>query len=223
MRIVISAGPTVEDIDAVRFISNRSSGRMGYALASGAVERGWRTVLVSGPVELEPPAGLEEFVPVRSAAEMEQALLERFSAAGALVMAAAVADFRPARKEAGKIRRRGRLLLKLVPTVDILAELGRRKGNQVLVGFALEPGGTDDPAARAEALEKARRKRLDAIVLNGPENIGSDRGGIVVLAPDGRLLARAEGGKDALARAVLDVVGGLADERRRHPQETSGG
>src|ERR1700722_17598286 len=132
--ILITAGPTREDIDPVRFLTNRSSGKMGYALAEAASRRGARVVLVSGPTDLKIPEGAE-WVPVRSTEEMRVAVNERGSAATVIVMAAAVADYRPAAAFAQKIKRADKgLTLELEPTPDILAELGRQKGNQILVG-----------------------------------------------------------------------------------------
>ena len=163
--VVVTAGPTYEDIDDVRYIGNRSSGKTGYALAAEAARRGARVVLVSGPTRLEPPAGVE-VVRVRRAAEMHNAVQAVASDADVIVMAAAVADYAPAQgAQAGKIEKHDGLLeLRLVPTPDILAELGHRRGSAprpVLIGFAAESG---DPVARGR--EKLRRKAVDMIVAN---------------------------------------------------------
>jgi phosphopantothenoylcysteine decarboxylase/phosphopantothenate--cysteine ligase len=163
--VVVTAGPTYEDIDDVRYIGNRSSGKTGYALAAEAARRGARVVLVSGPTRLDPPAGVE-VVRVRRAAEMHNAVQAAASEADVIVMAAAVADYAPAEgAQAGKIEKRDGLLeLHLVPTRDILAELGHRRGSAprpVLIGFAAESG---DPVARGR--EKLRRKAVDMIVAN---------------------------------------------------------
>jgi phosphopantothenoylcysteine decarboxylase / phosphopantothenate---cysteine ligase len=163
--VVVTAGPTYEDIDDVRYIGNRSSGRTGYALAAEAARRGARVVLVSGPTRLDPPAGVE-VVRVRRAAEMHNAVQAVASDADVIVMAAAVADYAPAEgAQAGKIEKHDGLLeLRLVPTRDILAELGHRRGHAprpVLIGFAAESG---DPVARGR--EKLRRKAVDMIVAN---------------------------------------------------------
>lgn len=215
MRLLVTAGPTVEDIDSVRFVSNRSSGRLGYALAACAVRRGWSVTLLSGPVYLEAPAGLAGFQQVRSAQEMAEAALSLFTETDAVIMAAAVADYRPAQAHTGKLKKSERLVLELVRTVDVLASLGERKQpQQVLVGFALEAGGIDDAAARAEALRKARQKRLEAIVLNGPANIGAGAGSIRVLSPNGELLAAVDGGKEEQAAAVIDVTDRLWREKQ---------
>ena len=163
--VLVTAGPTYEDIDDVRYIGNRSSGKTGYALAAEAARRGARVVLVSGPTRLDPPAGVE-VVRVRRAAEMHNAVQAAASDADVIVMAAAVADYAPAEgAQAGKIEKHGGLLeLRLVPTRDILAELGHRRGSAprpVLIGFAAESG---DPVARGR--EKLRRKAVDMIVAN---------------------------------------------------------
>ena len=139
MRFLVSAGPTREFVDPVRFLSNRSTGKMGYAVARAAVEAGHEVVLVSGPVSLESPPGLAAFVPVVSARDMLAALRRALAAADALVMTAAVADFRPARVSRRKIHK-GAMpdSIRLVPNPDILAALARRKGRRVFVGFAAD-------------------------------------------------------------------------------------
>jgi phosphopantothenoylcysteine decarboxylase / phosphopantothenate---cysteine ligase len=162
--VVVSAGPTYEDLDRVRYIGNRSSGRMGYAIAIEASRRGARVVLVSGPTQLAAPPGVE-IVRVRSASDMHAAMLRHSAAADIVVMSAAVADYTPEAAVDGKIEKRdGPLELTLVRTADILADLGRARGDRarpVLIGFAAESG---NPAARAR--EKLRRKRVDLIVAN---------------------------------------------------------
>ena len=159
--VLVTAGPTVEDLDPVRFLSNRSSGRMGYRLAEVARDRGAKVVLVSGPTALPAPAGVD-LVAVRSAAEMQRAVLDRAAAATVVVMAAAVADYRPASPSPTKLKKgEGRIALELVRTVDILAALGADKGGRFLVGFAAE---TDDLLENAR--QKRLRKNLDLIVAN---------------------------------------------------------
>jgi phosphopantothenoylcysteine decarboxylase/phosphopantothenate--cysteine ligase len=159
--VLITAGPTREDLDPVRFLTNRSSGKMGYALAEAAMRRGARTILVSGPVELDPPAGVD-WAPVRSTDEMRAAVMARAAEATILVMAAAVADYRPAALHANKIKRsQGHITVDLEPTADILAELGRSKGRALLIGFAAETGQLVE-----NAREKLERKGADMIVAN---------------------------------------------------------
>ena len=159
--VLISAGPTYEPIDPVRFLGNRSSGRMGYALAEAAVRRGAKVTLVSGPTALTPPA-VAEFVSVETSAQMREALLTRFGHASITIMTAAVSDFAPAAISAQKIKREAALHLDLQPTADILAELGTtRAPGQLLIGFAAETENLAENARR-----KLERKHLDAIVLN---------------------------------------------------------
>ncbi len=165
LRVLVTAGPTYEDIDPVRFIGNRSSGRMGFAIAAEAARRGAQVMLIAGPTSVDPPK-VDELVRVRSAAEMERAVLERAARADLVIMAAAVADYAPEAAVPTKIAKRGdSLTLVLGPTDDILAELGRKRaasgGGPLLVGFAAETG---DLVARATA--KLHQKRLDLIVAN---------------------------------------------------------
>jgi phosphopantothenoylcysteine decarboxylase/phosphopantothenate--cysteine ligase len=182
MNILVTAGPTHEYWDAVRFLGNASSGRMGIAIAEAAARRGHRATLVLGPASVSPPSRVR-VVRVVSALQMQAAVRRAFPAADAVVMAAAVADYRPAARIRGKMRRTGRRLrLDLVPNPDILAGLGRRKGGRILVGFALQPG----PGLR-EAREKMRRKNLDWCVLDHPGAIGRDRATTTLIDRAGRV------------------------------------
>ncbi len=159
--VLVTAGPTCEDLDPVRFLTNRSSGKMGYALAEAALRRGARVILVSGPTQLLPPQNAE-FIPVRTTEEMHRAVLEHALGATVVIMAAAVADFRPAAVQPKKIKReQGRLTVQLEATADILAELAREKGPRILVGFAAE---TDRVAENARV--KLEGKGLDLVVAN---------------------------------------------------------
>ncbi len=160
-RIVVTAGPTHEPIDAVRYIGNRSSGKMGYAIAREAASRGAEVTLISGPVWLPDPEGAK-VIRVETAEEMAREVLDRADGADAVVMAAAVADWRPSEVSEGKLKKEGGSpRLALEPTIDILAELGREKGSRVLVGFAAETGDLE-----AEARRKLSAKNLDLIVVN---------------------------------------------------------
>jgi phosphopantothenoylcysteine decarboxylase/phosphopantothenate--cysteine ligase len=218
LRWLVTAGPTREDIDRVRFISNRSSGRMGYAVARSAAERGDEVSLVSGPVALEPPPRVET-VRVMSAHEMHEAVVRRFGSSDVVVMAAAVADYRPKRRLPGKIRKtRSGLRLELEPTDDILAELGRRKAGRVLVGFALEAPdegreGLSGPM-RLRAERKLVEKGLDAVVLNGPAALGAETSAVSVLRAGGGWEDWGEAGKDAHARRLVELAAALAGRRR---------
>jgi phosphopantothenoylcysteine decarboxylase/phosphopantothenate--cysteine ligase len=168
--VLITAGPTREKIDPVRYLSNRSSGRMGHALAEAALRRGARVLLVTGPTSLKPPAGAE-VSEVQSAADMSNAVLRLLPKATIVIKAAAVADYTIASPAEQKIKRKGPLTLELVPTTDILGEIARRKQAQIIIGFAAET---------ENILENARKKlagkSLDAIVVNdvSKEGIGFD-------------------------------------------------
>ena len=170
-RVLITAGPTIEDLDPVRFIGNRSSGRMGYALAREAHDRGADVILIAGPTALEPPA-VSEVVRVRSTREMRDAVLARADRADAVIMAAAVADYTPETgASAQKIEKGGSLTVALVRTPDILAELGERRGSRprpVLIGFAAQTGDVVAPARR-----KLQAKRVDLVVANDVAAPGS--------------------------------------------------
>lgn len=181
MKILITAGPTREPWDSIRYLSNRSSGRMGYAIAEAAGTLGHEVTLISGPVALQPPKGVR-FLPVTTALEMEKACKRMFSQVDAVIMAAAVADFRPARRVAGKLKKEGSriLSLRLVKNPDILLGLGRRKGSRKLIGFALEAAD-----GLANARGKLRRKNLDFIVLNGPGALEGERASVTVFGRDG--------------------------------------
>jgi phosphopantothenoylcysteine decarboxylase / phosphopantothenate---cysteine ligase len=208
--VIVTAGPTYEDIDDVRYIGNRSSGRMGYAVASEAERRGARVILVTGPTSLPPPAGVE-VERVRSAEEMHAAVMRHAQDADVVVMAAAVADYRPERRSPGKIEKSERPMeLSLVRTPDILAELGRTRDGRrrpVLVGFAAESG---DPVERGR--QKLLRKGADMIVANdiSIEGLGfeSDRNAATLVSHDGVEVVPA-GPKAALAGRILDRTGQL--------------
>jgi phosphopantothenoylcysteine decarboxylase/phosphopantothenate--cysteine ligase len=189
-RIVVSAGPTYEDIDPVRYIGKRSSGRMGYAIAQEASRRGAHVVLVSGPTKLDPPPGVQ-IERVRSAMEMSRAMTQHASGADAVVMAAAVADYMPEAGAAGEkiAKQDGPLTMRLVRTPDILAELGRARGSSsspVLIGFAAETG---DPRPRAR--KKLASKQVDLIVANdvsrADAGFDTDTNAAFLIAGDGEI------------------------------------
>ena len=204
-RVVVGAGPTAEDIDPVRFLTNRSSGKMGFAMAIVARRFGAVVTLVAGPTRLPDPPFMRT-VRVRSAKEMMGAVAIAAETADVVVMAAAVADFRPESAASQKIKKEtfdGRI--PLVPTEDILASLGHSRGNRVLVGFAAE---TND--LEGNAVDKMRRKNLDAIVANDvsrPEiGFESDSNEVRVYFSDGTALDLAMAAKDAIASAVWRAV-----------------
>jgi phosphopantothenoylcysteine decarboxylase / phosphopantothenate---cysteine ligase len=201
--VLITAGPTREDLDPVRFLTNRSSGKMGYALAEAAIRRGAHVILVSGPTELDPPEK-GDWVPVRTAEEMRRAVLDHFGAANIVIMAAAVADYRPAAASATKMKRSSeRVMLELEPTPDILAELGRDKANRVLIGFAAE---TEHVAENARA--KLARKGADMIVANDVTQEGAgfdlDTNVVTLFLRDGREVALPKLSKLDVAHRILD-------------------
>jgi phosphopantothenoylcysteine decarboxylase/phosphopantothenate--cysteine ligase len=203
--VVVTAGPTYEDLDDVRYIGNRSSGKMGYAVAAEAVWRGARVILVSGPSTLTAPAGVE-LVRVRSAEQMNTAVQRHATDADVVVMAAAVADYTPARRASGKIEKsEGPLGLELIRTPDILANLGKARGGAarpVLVGFAAESG---DPVERGR--QKLLRKGADLIVANdiSTEGLGFDSDMNAASIIDRTSVeAFAPGLKSALAARILD-------------------
>jgi phosphopantothenoylcysteine decarboxylase/phosphopantothenate--cysteine ligase len=211
LRVLVTAGPTVEDIDPVRFLSNRSSGKMGYAVAAAAKLRGATVVLVSGPTSLAAPSGIE-VVQVRSAGEMKEAVLRHYPSADIVVKAAAVSDYRPASPATRKIKRGAEAgTLSLVPNDDILALLGEQKKHQVLIGFAAETGSIDD-----NARQKLIRKHLDLIVANDVSAgvFGQDSATVHILAPAGESEVLSGQSKRAIANRILDIARGLVDTRR---------
>jgi phosphopantothenoylcysteine decarboxylase/phosphopantothenate--cysteine ligase len=218
MNVLISAGRTEEPWDPVRVLTNRSSGRMGFALAEAARDRGARVTLVAGPASVEPPEGLER-VDIGTAEEMAEALGQAAPAADLVIMAAAVADYRPARRAPGKLKRQGvAVTLELAPTPDILAGLAaRRPAGQVLVGFALE---TSNGVRRARA--KLLAKRVDLMVLNAPgDAIGRETNRVTLVeARTARRLP--EMTKREVAERVLDRALEMVSARRAAAARRSG-
>jgi phosphopantothenoylcysteine decarboxylase / phosphopantothenate---cysteine ligase len=203
--VLVTAGPTCEDIDPVRFLTNRSSGKMGYALAEAAQRRGARVILVSGPTDLKIPEGVD-WVPVRSTEQMHRSVLERAREANVAIMAAAVSDYRPAATQDKKIKRGdGTFTLELEPTPDILAELGREKCNRILVGFAAETNNVSE-----NARGKLQRKAADMIVANDVTQAGAgfdtDTNIVTLFLRDGRELPLPQLNKFDVANRILDQV-----------------
>jgi phosphopantothenoylcysteine decarboxylase / phosphopantothenate---cysteine ligase len=205
-RILVSAGPTQEPIDPVRFISNRSSGKMGYAIAEAARARGAQVVLVSGPTNIPPPKGVE-IVPVETAEEMRKALCTRLSWSTVVVMAAAVADFRPKHTATQKMKKQAKTetMLDLERTTDILAELSAQRTNQILVGFAAE---TND--LLAHATEKLNTKGLDLVVANDVtlpgSGFGSEQNAATLVDRNGQITELSLRPKRELADDILDAA-----------------
>lgn len=202
-RVVVTAGPTRERIDPVRYLSNDSSGRMGFAIAAAARAAGAEVLLIAGPVSLATPAGVKR-IDIESTRDLLAAAREAFAASDALFMAAAVCDWRPARRLAGKWRAKDagsdRTTLELVKNPDILATLCRAKGERLAVGFALE---TSQGLARAWA--KLRAKGADHIVLNDPSALGSERTSVTILSRDGTTRRLENRTKRAVARELVKL------------------
>ena len=203
--VLVTAGPTCEDIDPVRYLSNRSSGKMGYEIASAAWTRGATTILVSGPTQLPPPAEVR-CLRVRSAEEMRSQVLRHFSEATIVIKAAAVADFKPASRSGQKLKKgQAPRRLSLVPTPDILAELSSHKHGQILVGFAAET---------ERVLENARgklaAKNLDLLVVNDVTQEGAgfdgDTNVVTLLSDTGSEISLGKRSKREIAHAILDQV-----------------
>lgn len=209
--VLVTAGPTVEKIDPVRFITNRSTGKMGYAIAEAAAERGAKVILASGPVSLNAPKGVER-IPVESSKQLCDAVLSHSAGADVVIQAAAPADFTPETVAEHKIKKTGDgMTLKLVPTTDIARELGRRKKpNQILVAFAAE---TDDLIENAK--RKLEKKNADLVVANDVTRPGAGFGtetNIVTLVTRDRAEALPMMSKRGVADAILDCVSVLLKE-----------
>jgi len=208
--VLITAGPTREPIDPVRYIGNRSSGRMGYALTEAALRRGARVVLVSGPTALQAP-GAAEVVAVETTEEMRQAVLSRLADATIVIKAAAVADYKPKQRSQQKIKRKGALSLELEPTSDILAEVASKRSSQIVVGFAAETENVLENARR-----KLASKSLDAIVVNDVSRKGigmdSERNAVTIITP-AETIDVPETTKWEVAHRVLDAVVRIKQQR----------
>ncbi len=214
-QILVTAGPTQERMDPVRFITNRSSGKMGYALAQMARRRGAGVILISGPVSLPLPRRDITFISVRSAEEMEKAVLANLKGSSAVIMAAAVSDYRPGVISERKIKKGDSdTSLELERTEDILAKLGKKKGNRILVGFAAE---TEDLVANAQ--RKLKGKNLDLIVANDVTKAGagfdSDTNQVKILYPSGEVKDLPLMSKGEVSQLILDGVVGLLKRRKR--------
>jgi phosphopantothenoylcysteine decarboxylase/phosphopantothenate--cysteine ligase len=201
MKILITAGPTREYVDDVRFLSNASSGRMGYALAAAALNRGHEVELVTGPVELPPPAGCTVHR-IETTDQLRARCVELFPQCDGVIATAAVCDYRPRQRVSGKMTKTGQpITLELVETSDVLAELGEHKGDRWVLGFALE---SQDP--RNNAMRKLRMKHCNAIVLNDTSAIGSLDNTVEVLSPEAGTIAVFRGSKAEVAERLLELV-----------------
>ncbi|MFO0917521.1 MAG: phosphopantothenoylcysteine decarboxylase [Planctomycetaceae bacterium] len=202
MRILITAGPTREYLDDVRYLSNASSGRMGFALAEAVLAAGHEVLLVTGPVSIVPPAGCD----VRQIETTEQLLdvcRVEWPRCDGVIATAAVCDYRPVERFSGKLAKTGATLkLELVETADVLADLGQAKENRWIVGFALE----SSEYAHVNALRKLKEKNCDAIVLNRPTAIGAESNDIEVINPAGDHVAQFTGAKADVAAQLWDWI-----------------
>ena len=201
--VLITAGPTKEYLDPIRFISNDSSGRMGFALAKAAKKLGAKVTLISGPVHLDQPH-VADMVNVVTAQEMHRETMKRFSKADIIIMAAAVSDFKPSRFSKKKIKKgkKGASSLKLSANPDILSELGKKKKKgQILIGFAVE---TDN--LEREAKKKLKEKKCDWIVANRHTTMGSEKGKALLLSKEGKKISLPELQKEELAMLILSHI-----------------
>ena len=207
-KILVTAGPCREPLDPVRYISNRSSGKMGFALAEAASEMGAEVTLISGPTDLPVPTGME-CVRVETTHEMYEAISKRFARTDCVIMAAAPADFEPAKTFPHKIKKNAKgLSLELKPTVDILRTLGEKKKHQLLIGFALE---TENGVANAR--KKLKEKNLDMIVLNSANDpqsgFESDTNQVTIIRPGLKPQTIPLATKRALAVKLLELIADL--------------
>ena len=201
MRILITAGPTREYVDDVRFLSNASSGRMGYSIAEAAALAGHEVILVTGPVDLPVPEGAK-VTRIETTDELRMSCLELFPQCDGVIATAAVCDYRPRERVEGKITKTGDpIILELVETSDVLAELGAQKEHRWVVGFALE---SQDP--RNNAMRKLRMKHCDCIVLNDTSAISSLENQVEILSPDAETLAQFSGLKTVIARQLITFI-----------------
>jgi len=210
--VLVTAGPTREPLDPVRYLSNRSSGKMGYAMAEAAAARGARVILVSGPTALTPPQGVD-VIHVETAQQMHDAVLAKLTAATVVIKAAAVADYRPKQVAARKMKKDEAVHeVTLESTPDILAEVGKRKGRRILVGFAAE---TEDLVENAR--KKLQRKNLDLMVANDVSQpdagFDADTNAVKILDAQGKVEELPVQSKRSVADRVLDRVVGLLKQR----------
>lgn len=201
MKFLITAGGTREYIDPVRFISNASSGKMGYALAAAAIAAGHSVTLITAPTNLELPKGAK-VITVETSAEMFTAVKKYFAKCDCLIMAAAVSDYAPVKTSKTKIKKSDKALtIKLKPTADILKWAGRHKKQQIVVGFALE-----DKNLKERAAKKLAQKNLDMIIANTPSAIGEEQSSIHILAVGGKWITLANTSKSTSAKKVVQLL-----------------
>ncbi len=201
MKILITAGPTREYLDDVRYLSNDSSGRMGFALTEAALAAGHDVVLVTGPVALNPPKECEIHF-VETTAQMRKVCVEAFESCDGVIAAAAVCDYKPLVRIEGKIAKTGEpVSIDMIETDDVLAELGNLKQNRWVMGFALEASN-----ARENALQKLRAKNCDWIILNSPEAIASESNDVEIIGKKGETLGSYMGSKQDVAKHLIHWI-----------------
>jgi phosphopantothenoylcysteine synthetase/decarboxylase len=217
MRILITAGGTREYIDPVRFISNASSGRMGYVLARTALKAGHNVTLITAPTAQEPP-GPAKIVQVETAAQMFAAVQKQFDRCDCLIMAAAVADYTPVRPAKTKIKKTGKhLTIKLKPTTDILKWAGKHKNKrQLVVGFAME-----DRSLQRRAEQKLQEKNLDMIVANTPAAVGAAKTSVLIKTPGRKWLKLRKASKATIARKIISLAEKIEKDRYENGNESS--
>lgn len=210
MHILITAGPTREYIDPVRFITNGSTGKMGYACAIRAIKKGHRVTLITGPVTIAPPKGVK-IVKALTSSDMAREVEEHYPQCDCVIMTAAVSDYKPAKTQPFKIRKTGEAMtLKLIGTTDILASLGRNKQNKILIGFAVQ-----DQEPRQNASRKLENKNLDAIILNAPSAMGADKTDIQVLQRNSPWETHTNITKTRAAKTIISLAELLYDKHAK--------
>lgn len=212
MRFLITAGPTREPIDPVRYLSNRSSGKMGYAIAEAAIQAGHDVVLISGPVDVDPPRGAD-LISISTSDEMFDAVHERVRECDVLVMCAAVADYKPKQVSKNKIKKRdANLSLELVPTRDILASLPKQDRPYLVVGFAAETENIE-----ANAQRKLQEKNCDVVVANDvsrPDSgIENDENEVTILLRAGKMKTISRAPKKIVARELIKIFANVCEKR----------
>ncbi len=202
MKILITAGPTREYLDPVRFISNPSTGKMGYLISEEAIKRGHKVILISGPTYLKPPDGIK-VVKITSTEEMKEAVLKYFPEYDVLIMAAAVSDWKPEKKYRGKLKRKKEWNLKLIPNPDILKEVSKiKKENQIVIGFALETENIEK-----NALKKLKEKKLDLIIGNTTEFFGEGKPSkVIFISKDGKVKKYKRIKKEKVAEKIVNWI-----------------
>jgi len=201
MKVLITAGPTREYIDRVRYLSNDSSGKMGYELASAARDKGHKVVLISGPTNLKAPSRVK-LIKIGSSQEMYRTTTKLFNDSDVVIMAAAVSDYRPSSYFNGKLKKQNKNFnLKLIPTIDILKTLGNRKGNRILIGFALEAEN-----GRYNAVKKLHQKNLDYVVLNSPDAFGKDASTVEIWSKKGLVKRFVNTSKRRISKFIIGLV-----------------